>query len=78
MVPPLVEQLKLLESEGVHTYDAYLQTTVLIVAPVICILCDNPRASEVTNNLGTSAKLFCRICMVGKPLMKCAVCQERE
>ena len=64
MAPPLVEELKLLENDGVETFDAFLQVTVLVVAPVICIICDNPRASEVTNTLGPSARMFCRLCMV--------------
>ena len=64
MVPPIVEELKLLENEGVETFDVALQKQVLVVAPVLCVICDNPRASEVTNNLGPSSKKFCRICMV--------------
>ena len=64
MAPPLVEELKLLESKCVETFDAALQRKVLVVAPVLCIICDNPCASEVTNNLGLSSKKFCRICMI--------------
>ena len=64
MTPPLVEELKQLEKEGIQAFDAHLQATVLVVAPVICITCDNPHASEVTNNLGPSARMFCRLCMV--------------
>ena len=64
MASPLVEKLKLLESNGVQAFDAHLQVTVLVVAPVICIICDNPRASEITSHLGPSARMFCRICMV--------------
>ena len=66
---PIVEALKLLEFRAVETYDASLQTMVWVVAPVICVICDNPRASEVTNNLGPSAKMFCRICMVHSHVM---------
>ena len=64
MAQPIVEELKLLESDGVLMFDAHLQITVLVVALVICIICDNPRASEVTNNLGPSARMFCQMCMV--------------
>lgn len=77
MVPLLVDELKLLENEEVHAYDAYLQATVLVVAPVICISCDNPRAPEVTNNLGSSAKMFCRICMVCDTYNRFAPCQGK-
>ena len=37
---------------------------MLVTAPVICMICDNPRASEITNNLGPGSRMFCRICMV--------------
>ena len=67
MAPPIVEELKQLEYHGMEMYDAHLQATVLVVAPVICVICDNPRASEVTNNLGPSSKMFCRMCMVSIP-----------
>ena len=53
----------MLEKEGTIAYDAFLNTEVLLVAPVLCITCDNPRASEVTNNLGPASKKFCRICL---------------
>ena len=64
MAAPLVEELKNLEKDGVTTYDVFLEREVLVIAPVLCIICDNYRASEVTNNLGPSSRMFCRICMV--------------
>lgn len=64
LASPLVEELKLLETKGVEAFDALLQRQVLIVAPVICVICDNPRASEVTNTLGPGSKMFCRMCTV--------------
>lgn len=64
MASPLVEELKLLEHDGIQVFDAHIQTTVIVIAPVICIICDNPRASEITNTLGPSARMFCRMCMV--------------
>ena len=36
----------------------------LILAPVICFLCDNPRASQICSHLGYSTYKFCRVCMV--------------
>lgn len=74
MAPPFVEELKFLENNGVQTFDAHLQTTVLVVAPVICIICDNPRASEVTNTLGPSARTFCRMCMVYTHMLGAQYC----
>ena len=65
MTPPLVEELLSLEREGMEAFDAYHRERVLVVAPIICFICDNPRASEVVNHLGPSSIRFCRICMVG-------------
>jgi len=59
----MVEELLSLK-EGIVAYDAFLFKEGLLVAPVLFITCDNPRASEITNNLGPGAKMFCRICMV--------------
>ena len=64
MAPPIVDELKLLETDGIVAFDAFLQVKVLVVAPVMCVICDNPRASEVTNTLEPSSRMFCRICMV--------------
>jgi len=35
---------------------------VLVIAPVLCGICDNPRASELTNHMGWSANRYCRMC----------------
>ncbi len=55
MAAHLVDDLLKLENGGVVTYDAYLQQEVLA---------DNPRASELCNHQGSSARLYCRICKV--------------
>ena len=54
MVALLVYDLLRLE-KGIVMYD------VLVLGPVMSILCDKPRASEVLNQLGSSATKFCRI-----------------
>ena len=64
MSAPLASELQELEATGVDAYDAALQETVLVVAPVMCAICDNPRHSEIMNHLGPSAIKYCRICMV--------------
>ena len=53
-----------LEIEGTAVYDAHLQCEVLLVAPVMDVLGDNPSASEVMSHMGSSANKFCRMCMV--------------
>ena len=71
MTAPIVEDLIGLEMDGIIVYDAYLKQEVLAVAPVLCILGDNPRASELLNHQGSTARKFCRMCMVNAVLCVC-------
>ena len=64
MAEPITKDLIKLEEEGIVTYDAFLREEVVVVAPIICLICDNPRASELLNHLGATARLYCRMCMV--------------
>ncbi len=64
MAEPLVTEQLELEQNGIEAYDAMLKLNVLVVAPVICILADNPRASELLNHLGPSSRRYCRMYMV--------------
>ena len=41
-----------------------MKQDVLVQCPVLCVMADNPRASEFEHPLGHSAKKFCRRCMV--------------
>lgn len=68
MCGPIVDDLLVLE-KGVRMYDALLKKEVLVISPVLCILCDNVRASELLNHLGSTAKKLCRKCMVSTVLM---------
>lgn len=63
MTKPIVDDLLKLE-EGVVMFDSAIQSNVLVVAPVLCFLADNVRASELTNHCGSSANKYCRICEV--------------
>lgn len=65
MAQPLVDNLLRLELDGVVSYDVSLDMEVLVIAPVLCVLGDNPRHSEIMSHSGSSAKMFCRMCMVG-------------
>lgn len=63
MAGAIAQDLLKLEA-GVITFDAHLCKTVLLVTPVICALCDNPRASELLNHSGSGTRKFCRMCSV--------------
>ena len=63
MTVSIAADLKKLE-EGVAMYDSEMDRKELVFAPVIAALADNPRHSEMLNHMGSSANLYCRICMV--------------
>ena len=63
MADALTSELLKLE-EGVIVYDAVSQCDVLVLAPVLCVLCDNAHGSELCNHLGARAIKYCRRCMV--------------
>ena len=57
--------LDLLELErGIVCFDVSLGKNIYVLSPIICALCDNARASELVNHLGSCALKYCRICMV--------------
>ena len=68
MIEPIIPDLRMLETTGFLMFDAHLQQEVLVIAPVLLGMHDNPRASEVVNHMGSSANLFCRICMVSRKI----------
>ena len=50
MAESIAQELTQLEIHGLEVYDAHLRQPVLVVAPVLCAICDNPRASEMLNH----------------------------
>ena len=64
MSEAIVPELIHLEKEEIETYDILQKQTVLVVAPMMCGLADNPRVSEMLNHLGGAARRYCRMCMV--------------
>ncbi len=62
MAEPLVNDLMELESNGIIAYDGFLDCDMLLVAPVMAVLADNPRHSEIMSH--SSSKKYCRMCMV--------------
>lgn len=60
---PIAQELTNLETEGAPVFDAFYQEVVLVIAPLIVIVCDNPRASDLLNHLGSTALKYCRICL---------------
>ncbi len=63
MSRPVAEDIKTLQ-EGITVFDAFLKTEIIVRAPVICLIADNPRAAEVVNHRGGSSRKYCRKCMV--------------
>ena len=63
MSEEIVKDLNQLE-KGIVMYDSYMKQNALVLAPVICFICDNVRASELVNHMGHTANRFCRICQV--------------
>eukprot|EP00731_Ephydatia_muelleri_P006108 Em0003g356a len=57
MAEPIVEELIKLENDGIEVYDAYFNTVVLVIAPVICIVADNPMQPS-SEHLGSLAWCF--------------------
>ena len=57
---PISEELVDLEQNGVTVFDAYSQQEVVVFAPLMFIVCDNPRAYELVNHLGSTALKYCR------------------
>ena len=64
MSKPIVNDLISLERGIILMYDALSKSDILVIAPVICAACDNVRAAELVNHLGSKATKLCWICMV--------------
>ena len=64
MTEAVAPELIRLEKEGTEAYDALLQQPVIVLSPLMCVVADNPRASEILNHLGGAARRYCRMCMV--------------
>eukprot|EP00731_Ephydatia_muelleri_P004904 Em0002g1080a len=62
MMGPIVSELCALE-QGVEVFDEKTQECVLVVAPVLAIMCDNPRASQIVGHMTGRPSKFCRVCL---------------
>ena len=51
-----------LENNGIEVFDADYQENVLVFCPLMLIICDYPRASELVNHLGSIATRYCQMC----------------
>ena len=71
MCRPIMAELSWLESDGLQVYDAFSNSCVLVIAPLLCVICDNPRARELCNQLCNSTRKYCRICMVRWKCFRC-------
>ena len=63
LAEPIVDNLLKLE-EGTVMYDVCLGQKVLVRAPVLFIIGDNPMCSDLCNHQGSAARKYCRMCMV--------------
>lgn len=63
MTCALQQELRKLE-DGIVVYDSLTESNVLALCPLMCVLCDNARASEILNHVGATGIRFCRKCMV--------------
>ena len=68
MAEPIANELRNLE-KGIEMYDSFLEETVIVKAPVLCLQCDNSRAAELLNHQGGKANLYCRMCNVSTAFM---------
>ena len=64
MVDGFITDLMELETTGRVMYDAHLKANVLVIAPILLVISDNHRASEIVSHMGSTANKFCRMCMV--------------
>lgn len=78
MAENLAKELLELEDEGMVTFYVYLNEEALVVTPIICLICDNPRASELVNHLAMSATYCCRMCLEGCPYNKWLACSGQK
>ncbi|OAD66363.1 hypothetical protein PHYBLDRAFT_152435 [Phycomyces blakesleeanus NRRL 1555(-)] len=69
MLPPIVDDLIRLE-KGVEMYSENYGEVVLVVAPLLLFMGDNPRQSQLAMHKGTSAKKFCQKCLIPSPRIK--------
>lgn len=77
MAQPIAQELLQLETEGVEVFDAHHQEYVHVIAPLLCVICDNPRSSQLLNHLGASANKYCRFCMADRNETPHLVCEQR-
>ena len=45
-------------------YDSFSKPETFVQCPILCVSCDNPKASEICPQLGSTARHFCRDCDV--------------
>ena len=63
MMGLIVSELCALE-QGMEVFDEKMQECVLVVAPVLAIMCNNPRASQIVGHMTGRPSKFCRVCLV--------------
>ncbi|KAF8593810.1 hypothetical protein BDV93DRAFT_612096 [Ceratobasidium sp. AG-I] len=64
MLEAIAEESMRAASEGIWAYSAVKRDLVLAIAWWLALEGDNPMQSEISSQVGTGGKLFCRICKV--------------
>jgi len=54
-----LDMANLLEGSGLEVYDALHNKHVLVIAPILLFIADNPMACLLLNHLGGSAIKYC-------------------
>ncbi|KAL0095477.1 hypothetical protein F4703DRAFT_1912611 [Phycomyces blakesleeanus] len=57
----------LMLEKGIEMYSEDHSEVVLVIAPLLLFMGDNPRQSQLAMHKGTSAKKFCRKCLIPSP-----------
>lgn len=70
MSEAIATELGKLENDGVEAFDAHKG----ICHSCIATTADNPRASDILDHLGGSARRYCRMCMVSRTVQCTCIC----
>ncbi len=62
----LLGDIAVAQKEGVPSYDCVSERKCLLIPVLLCVLADNPRASELSASNNCTALAPCRFCIISK------------